>query len=310
MADKKRNLVIGCDGTWNDNGTSEKTNVVKILEACRKSKLEKYYTEGVGTAHWEALPGGIYGANIDRQIIGAYNFLGKMFRSKEWARDDNRIFIFGFSRGAYAARRLAGLISFSGIPVKDSDRELGWHLYLNKDAESMKHLKDEGRFFDYPIEVLGIWDTVKTTTDPDFDDLKIPSAVVAGYHAMAIDEKRKFFPILRWNKNKKVRQVWFAGVHSDVGGGYKEVGLSDVALQWMIDSVYNHGLQFKASSIRKLKKNFNGALHNSFTGIWEPFGEKYRRIKKKDFIHQSVEKRIAKGYDPKNIKPEVLFVNS
>ena len=155
-----RNLVIGCDGTWNDNDTGTPTNVVKILDACRNKNLEKYYIEGVGTAHWEALPGGVYGANIDRQILGAYNFLWKMFRQKKWAREQNRIFMFGFSRGAYAARRLAGLVSFTGIPVKNADRELGWQLYLNQDADSMAQLKEERRFFDQPIEALGVWDTL------------------------------------------------------------------------------------------------------------------------------------------------------
>jgi uncharacterized protein (DUF2235 family) len=303
-----RNLVIGCDGTWNDNDTGAPTNVVKILDACLNRNLEKHYMEGVGTAHWEALPGGIYGANIDRQILGAYNFLGKMFRQRGWAREHNRIFMFGFSRGAYAARRLAGLVSFTGIPVKDADRELGWHLYLNQDVDSMAHLKQEGRFFDYPIETLGVWDTVKTTTDADFNDKKLPSAVVAGYHAMAIDEKRKFFPILKWNRNPRARQVWFAGVHSDVGGGYEQTGLSDIALQWMIDSVYGHGLQFKASAIRKLKKNPNGVLHDSFQGIWKAFGTRVRRIPKTGLVHESVEKRMRQGYAPENLPENPIFV--
>lgn len=303
-----RNLVIGCDGTWNDNDTGSPTNVVKILAACLERNLEKYYMEGVGTAHWEALPGGIYGANIDRQILGAYNFLGKMFRDRNWEREQNRIFMFGFSRGAYAARRLAGLVSFSGIPVKDADRELGWHLYLNRDTESMEQLKSEGRFFDYPIEVLGVWDTVKTTTDPDFNDNILPKAVVAGYHGMAIDEKRSFFPILKWNPNQRARQVWFAGVHSDVGGGYEKTGLSDTALKWMIDSVYSHGLQFKASAIKKLKNNANGTLHDSYTGVWIPFGTRVRSISNTALVHQSVEKRMNKGYAPKNLPASPTFV--
>lgn len=303
-----RNLVIGCDGTWNDNDTGAPTNVVKILDACMNKNLEKWYMEGVGTAHWEALPGGIYGASIDRQILGAYNFLGKKFRDKDRAKEDNRIFIFGFSRGAYAARRLAGLVSFAGIPVKDADRELGWHLYLNRDTDSMMQLKAEGRFFDYPIEVLGVWDTVKTTTDPDFDDHKLPKAVVAGYHGMAIDEKRTLFPVLKWDANQRVRQVWFAGVHSDVGGGYDSTGLSDIALQWMIDSVYDHQLPFKASAIKKLKKDPNGELHDSYQGVWIPFGTKVRAIGKTALVHKSVGDRMKKGYAPKNLPTNPTFV--
>lgn len=303
-----RNLVIGCDGTWNDNDTGAPTNVVKVLDACLNKNLEKWYMEGVGTARWEALPGGIYGANIDRQILGAYNFLCRMFRDKSRAKEDNRIFIFGFSRGAYAARRLAGLISFAGIPVKDADRELGWNLCLNQDADSMMQLKAEGRFFDHPIEVLGVWDTVKTTTDPDFDDHKLPKAVVAGYHAMAIDEKRTFFPLLKWNANPRVRQVWFAGVHSDVGGGYNNSSSSDIVLKWMIDSVYDHNLPFKAGAIKKLKKDANGVLHDSYQGIWVPFGTKVRAIGKNALVHKSVEERMKNGYAPKNLPANPTFV--
>lgn len=303
-----RNLVIGCDGTWNDNDTGSQTNVVKILDACLESNLEKYYMEGVGSAHWEALPGGIYGANIDRQILGAYNFLCRMLRNNDPEKTQNRIFVFGFSRGAYAARRLAGLVSFSGIPVQDTDRELGWDLYLNRDTLSMAQLKSEGRFFDHPIEVLGVWDTVKITTDPDFNDTILPRAVVAGYHAMAIDEKRAFFPVLKWNRNKRARQVWFAGTHSDVGGGYEQTGLSDIALKWMIDVVYDHDLPFKANAIRKLKNKANGKLHDSSQGIWIPFGTKPRTVSKTALVHQSVEKRMKQGYAPKNLPPNPNFV--
>lgn len=303
-----RNLVIGCDGTWNDNDTATPTNIVKILDACLNRNLEKHYMEGVGTAHLEALQGGLYGANVDRQILGAYNFLWKMFRQKDRARNQNRIFIFGFSRGAYAARRLAGLVSFSGVPVKDADRELGWQLFLNQDGDGMVQLKNEGRFFDHPIEAIGVWDTVKTTVDSDLHDSKLPNAVVAGYHAIAIDEKRKFFPVLKWNSNPRVRQVWFAGVHGDVGGGYERAGLSDIAFQWMVDSISKHGLQFKASAIRNLKKDANAEIHDSYTGIWSALGKRTRSISKTALVHQSVEKRMNNGYAPKNLPENPTFV--
>ncbi len=308
-ANATRNLVIGCDGTWNDNGTGYPTNVVKILGACVNKNLEKHYMEGVGTAKWEALPGGIYGANIDRQFLGAYNFLWKAFADKKWRRDRNRIFIFGFSRGAYAARRLAGLISFAGIPVKNSDRELGWQLYLKRDAASMQALKSAGRFFDHPVEVVGVWDTVKTTTDADFNDHALPSAVVAGYHAMAINERRTFFPVLRWDANPKTRQVWFAGVHSNVGGGYKNTGLSDTALKWMIDSVHKHGLPFKASAVKTLAKAVDGKLEESYQGIWLPFGTRVRTVDASDLVHQSVKELREKWYpDPGNLPASPTYV--
>ncbi|MCW8892244.1 MAG: DUF2235 domain-containing protein, partial [Deltaproteobacteria bacterium] len=118
---KVRKLIIGCDGTWNDTDTSALTNVAKILNACASRNQAVHYEEGVGTAHWEALPGGIYGKGLDRQILGAYRFLWRRFADKDWGKEANRVFIFGFSRGAYAARRLAGLISQCGVPKRAKD---------------------------------------------------------------------------------------------------------------------------------------------------------------------------------------------
>ncbi len=307
---KIRNLIIGCDGTWNDTDQSALTNVDKILRACIPKSQDTHqvthYEEGVGTAHWEALPGGIYGQGLDRQILGAYRFLRKRFADKDWEREENKVFIFGFSRGSYAARRLAGLITHCGVPVKAGDVQLAWQLYLKRDKNSATALKVQGRLFDIPVEMLGVWDTVKTTTDEDFNDNKLPECVIAGYHAMAIDEKRKFFPVLKWNKNERVTQTWFPGVHSDVGGGYDESGLSDIALKWMIDNAYRHGLMFKGSAVNKLAGDPGGMLHNSYDGIWKAFGTRVRSIAKSAVVHTSVKERMEKmhNYKPTNLPPE------
>lgn len=300
---KKRNLIIGCDGTWNDTDGSALTNVAKLLNACTAKNQVTHYEEGVGTAHWEALPGGIYGKGLDRQILGAYRFLRKRFADTKWQKDENHVFIFGFSRGSYAARRLAGLICHCGIPKKARDVELGWQLYLKRDVLSAEELKDRGEFFDIPVEMVGVWDTVKTTTDEDFNDHELPQCVVAGYHGMAIDEKRKFFPVLKWDNEERVKQTWFCGVHADVGGGYNESGLSDIPLQWMIDHAYNHGLMCKASAVKQLRKDPCGQLHDSYDGIWKAFGAKKRYIAKSAVVHSSVRQRIEKitEYQPVNL---------
>jgi uncharacterized protein (DUF2235 family) len=300
---KVRNLIIGCDGTWNDTDESAVTNVVKLLRACMAKNQLTHYEEGVGTAHWEALPGGIYGKGLDRQILGGYRFLRRRFADADFAIDENKVFIFGFSRGSYAARRLAGLIAMCGIPRKAADVQIAWDLYLNGDHASIQALRDSNRLFDISIEMLGVWDTVKTTPDPDFNDNKIPECVVAGYHAMAIDEKRKFFPVLKWNKNNRVTQTWFCGVHADVGGGYKEAGLSDIPLEWMVTHAYAHGLRVKASAMKKLKKDPVGVMHDSYQGIWKPFGTKVRSIAKTASVHGSVKERVEKldAYKPGNL---------
>jgi len=307
---KVRNLIIGCDGTWNDTEGSTQTNVVKILNACASKDQVTHYEEGVGTAHLEALPGGIYGKGLDRQILGAYRFLRKRFADTDWNREENKVFIFGFSRGAYAARRLAGLITHSGIPAKASDVDLAWQLYLKHDSQSVEDLKKSGRLFDIPIEVLAVWDTVKTTNDEDFNDNKLPKAVVAGYHAMAIDEKRKLFPVLKWNNESRVSQTWFSGVHSDVGGGYSECSLSDITLLWMIDNAYKHGLNFKASEVKKCKPNPLGPVHNSMEGIWASLGTKLRPIPKTASVHTSTKEHMQKvaSYKPSNLPADPNYV--
>ena len=300
---KFRNLIIGCDGTWNDTDEAAQTNVSKLLNACTSKNQITHYEEGVGTAYWEALPGGIYGKGLDRQILGAYRFLRKRFADKDWKKEDNKVFIFGFSRGSYAARRLAGLIAQCGVPVKAADVELAWQLYCKRDKRSIKVLKKEGRLFDISVEMLGVWDTVKTTTDEDYNDNQLPKCVVKGYHAMAIDEKRKFFPVLEWNAEERVTQTWFPGVHSDVGGGYNKSGLSNIALKWMIDHAYKHGMKFKASAVKKIQAAPCGKLHDSCIGSWKAFGTRIRPIAKSAVVHTATKERVKKvaDYKPVNL---------
>jgi uncharacterized protein (DUF2235 family) len=306
-----RNLVVGCDGTWNDpdqadDGTAGKTNVVKFMEAMASlgGRQVPHYEEGVGTRAWEALPGGIYGYGLDKRILGSYRFLRKRFADRDWPRDRNKVFLLGFSRGAYTVRRLAGLISHSGLPVKSTDSELGWEMYRQRDTKSAARLKRDGRFFDVPIEMIGVWDTVKATNDEDYHDADLGPNVAAGYHAMAIDERRRLFPVLKWKKDVRCRQVWFAGVHSDVGGGYASAGLADIALRWMIDRALAHGLQFKANYVKaNVKPSHLGRLHESFEGIYVPLGQKRRSIAKSDPVHVSVQKRMKTRptYRPPNL---------
>ena len=305
-----RNLIIGCDGTWNDTDEAALTNVRKLLQACSSKNQRIHYEEGVGTAYLEALAGGVYGKGLDRQILGAYRFLRKRFADKDWEKDANKVFIFGFSRGAYAARRLAGLITQCGVPAKSRDVDIAWQLYLRRDVKSIKELKSQGRLFDISVEMVGVWDTVKTTTDEDYKDNKLPGCVVKGYHAIAIDEKRKFFPVLKWNAEARVTQTWFPGVHSDVGGGYDESGLSDIALKWMIDRAYEHGAKFKAKAVRKLNQDPCGKMHDSCSGVWKKFGVRVRAITKTAKVHSVTQERVQKlaDYNPSNLPETPNYV--
>ena len=312
---KLRNLVIGCDGTWNapdqiDDGGGP-TNVQKLISALAKRKSQVcHYESGVGTRAFEALPGGIYGYGLDKRIQGGYRFLRKRFNDSGWKHEQDRIYIFGFSRGAYTARRLAGLIAHSGIPVLARDAELGWEIYRQGDTASALELKAAGRFFDVPIEMVGVWDTVKATNDEDYHDDLLPPNVARGFHAMAIDERRKSFPVMTWRPDPRVLQLWFAGVHSDVGGGYESSRLADVALRWMIECGLRQGLQFKAKWVKKNVKPLSTAgMHESYDGIWTSLGQKRRRIRNGDLIHPSVETRLASpvAYEPPNLPETPVF---
>lgn len=311
-----RNLIVGFDGTWNEpelrpDGTATGTNVVKFLSALMKRGQVQHYESGAGTRAWEALPGGIYGYGLDKRILGAYRFLRRCYSETGVPVEKNKLFIVGFSRGAYAARRLSGLIAHSGIPTKASDDERGWQMYLNRDTKSADVLKKEGRFLDVPIEMVGVWDTVKATNDPDYSDDLLSSNVVAGYHAMAVDECRKFFPVLRWHKDKRVNEMWFSGSHSDVGGGCTEMDLSDVALAWMIHCAAKHGLRFKKSYIeRHVKPKIPGHVHDCFTGMWKTYGKSDRPVTTICAVHRSVEEQVSAGvgYAPENLPTNPNYV--
>jgi uncharacterized protein (DUF2235 family) len=298
-----RNLIVGCDGTWNDTAGRARTNVAKLLSACAARNQVIHYEPGVGTAFLEALPGGIYGKGLDRQILGAYRFIRKRITEKGWAGTQQKLFILGFSRGAYAARRLCGLIDHCGVPLRAKDVELSWQLYLNRDCDSAEHLRSKGRLIPITVTFLGVWDSVKSTVDPDYNDQHLSACVEQGCHAMALDEQRKPFPVLRLNQNARVNQQWFAGVHSDIGGGYVETALSDITLKWMIDQTWLKGLRLKASAVKGLKPNAAGLMHDSLTGPWKKLGKNVRRVRKQDVVHESVTARQMQvaDYHPSNL---------
>lgn len=313
-----RNIIVGLDGTWNEperqaDGSVTGTNVVKFLSALMKRGQVQHYESGAGTRAWELLPGGIYGYGLDKRILGAYRFLRRCYNDDKGAVEKNKLFILGFSRGAYAARRLSGLIAHSGIPVKAADVERGWQMYLNRDKESAAALKQEGRYFDVPIEMVGVWDTVKATNDPNYDDNVLSPNVVAGYHAMAVDECRRFFPILRWREDPRLREMWFSGSHSDVGGGCQEMDLSDVALAWMLHCGARHGLRFTKRYVeRHVNPRVPAHIHDCFTGMWRPYGKSDRPITSSCDVHASVEQQLsaADDYAPPNLPSNPRYVRA
>lgn len=297
-----RNIVICCDGTWNtpddkDHGAPAPTNVVRIYNTVASvdaggTAQHRYYHPGVGTdgTWWDRALGGGTGAGLDRNIMSAYREL-----CDQWAPDD-RVFLFGFSRGAYTVRSLAGMIGRCGLlDTRGMEEARTWGLIQrlfergyrrgieSRDRHSWEDLPFHAGGKAIPIHFLGVWDTVGALGIPDdmallnlldnlqdhtFHDTRLGDHIVNARHAVAIDEMRASFQPTLWSTSKpqQHRQLWFPGVHSDVGGGYRECGLSDGALQWMIDEARGCGLNFNPDMVRQVAPHALDLIHDSCSG--------------------------------------------
>jgi len=259
--DQKR-LVVCCDGTWNDaDSAAEFTNVVRIARAIKPADSRVapaipqvvYYHSGVGTSDaLDRVVGGAVGLGLSRNVRDAYAFLAANYCA------DDEIFLFGFSRGAYTARSVAGLIGWAGLIHKADmdDFALLWEGYRLRAHPAQPDVRTSfaDRHTVVPIKCVGVWDTVGALGIPghlgdmftqfyNFQDTNLGAHIENAFHALALDEHREDFLPTVWTKlpdapaNQRLEQTWFPGAHSNVGGGYAEHGLSDVALAWMADRI-------------------------------------------------------------------------
>ena len=287
-----KRLVICYDGTWNAvTNPDEVTNVVRVAQAVKSvaedgTEQVVYYNAGVGSGGpLDQFLGGVFGVGLRNNVKRGLAFLSLNWDPEEEGNPvADEIYIFGFSRGAYSARALAGVIgAIGGIPMQASFDQLEriWNHY-RKTKDERKQDDAEIKKLIYPmppdkkviIKCIGVWDTVGSYGIPaglglgalarkftswtrGFHDNEIGDYIEYGLHAMAIDEERRSFPATSWvttdtQDRKGVEQVWFAGAHSNVGGGYKESGLSDLALIWMIARVADQtGLEFDNKYIKE-----------------------------------------------------------
>jgi len=316
-----KNIIILLDGTWNDKkDNKKKSNVALLDEMCIKNNDDqlKYYDTGVGTAWYDKKIGGFSGLGLSKNIIDAYVFLSKNYE------ENDKVFIFGFSRGAYSARSLAGFIYKCGLPekyeAKKQTNEL-YDLYQAKNNKKMNETKLINR--KCPIHMIGVWDTVgalgipvlflKNVSDNifSFHDTTLNPEVKFAYHAIAIDEKREAFSPTLWDeKNEedknRITQVWFSGVHSDIGGGYKERHHSDISLKWMSEQAESHGVKIKSDyqyqiDISKSIHNEDFKIDKKIFGKEMIFLKKEREAKVTGFntptVHKSVLEKVKKLID-------------
>ena len=326
-----KDIVISCDGTGNEIGANI-SNVLKLFRVTDKNDQQRvYYHPGLGTiglqSTWgrfkqkvRGLFGLAFGAGLDEDTLSTYTFL-----CRTWEPGD-RVWLFGFSRGAYTVRVLAAFVNVMGLLPVDQLDLAGYAFSTYKKASSDAQ-KPDGSFDEAPlreawhfsqiaggrnidIEFIGVWDTVASIIVPRQDnflfDLQMllftrkNPCVKRFRQAISIDERRRMFRLNSWKEPQgykvnpfdrttevpqDIRQVWFAGVHSDVGGGYPEVesGLSKFPLIWMLAQAKDAGLQVNQTLIDHfawgmplpppahayVPPSSTAPLHNSLTGAWE-----------------------------------------
>lgn len=312
-----KNIVICFDGTGNEFGKNN-TNVVDTVAAVTRDQDQKpYYDTGVGTFNplgvslgavskkLGIMMGQAFGYGVKQNVREAYEFIMENYEP------DDKVFIFGFSRGAYTARVLAGLLCKCGLLLKGSKNLIPSIMKMNfgnTSHEVIEGFKDSFCHHCAP-HFVGVWDTVASVghfhPTRGFKDGTLHPNVKYGFHAVAIDEQRKKFPVNLWDESnipedQTIEQVWFAGVHSDVGGWYDERGLSNIALRWMLENAQDCGLRLKDEWDKGLVCNPNAPIHNSRSGFWKVWGPVTRPIPEGATVHESVEIRKAalEEYNP------------
>lgn len=359
-----KRLVICCDGTWNTpdqmrDGQPTPTNVAKVALSVASrdgagQEQRTFYHCGVGTRRWDRIRGGVFGFGLSRDVRDTYRFVVENYEPGD------ELFFFGFSRGAYTARSTVGFIRNCGILRRDQVGRIGeaYALYRGRASRSRPRSIESQLFrrshsFETRIRFVGVWDTVGALGIPlsglrlinvlnrrwQFHDTTLSSTVDAAFHALAIDEYRGPFRPAVWSQSdqaegQRLEQVWLSGAHSDIGGGYPDPALSEIALLWMVDRARSCGLVFEPEAFRQLEPGADalrhtgryvapdalGGLHDSRTGFYRLLRRHRRELGAVDAVHEyvassAVERRDAMpGYAPAHLtsyldnSPQVLPV--
>ena len=333
-----KNIVVFADGTGKEGGKGANSNIYKLFNMIedRTPRQISFYDRGLGTGWWRKVGGLVGGAGISRNIKDCYTFIFENYEAGD------HIYLFGFSRGAATVRSLSGFIDAFGI-LPQSRPELIDQAYgiYEIDNDGKRKKKSEEFIAAHHtmwvrIHFLGCFDTVSALGWPwkpldvllnkipmfhhSFHNFKLSETVENAYHALAIDEERKnFLPVL-WEPEvlsyQNVRQVWFCGMHSDVGGGYEEQELSDIPLTWMRDAAVRLGLKIYPRNKVNIHGDVNGLMHNSRGEGWEKCYPRKQRFwpkgrSDKPIVHRSVLKRIKNpdnGEHP-SYKPWILALD-
>jgi uncharacterized protein (DUF2235 family) len=335
-----KRIVICADGTWNerdqmDEATNKRhpTNVTKVARAVvsRTSEVPAvdqvvYYHNGIGTSGWsDKYSGGALGEGIETNIRDLYRFI-----LYNYAPGDD-LFFFGFSRGAFTVRTLAGFMNKVGLIQKDDDYWIPeiYGCYQNRNEPGSPEWQSAFRLVKNiracpPIKFVGVWDTVGALGAPgllgqilnknkyQYHDVGLNPWIRNAYQALAIDERRKPFAPDIWKRPEgwtgTLEQAWFAGVHSNVGGGCAPDGLANEALHWIVEKAEGLGLQFDNAFLAYYLPCFNSVLQDSMSAMYKLFGPHVRSIGDQssgEAVHQSAIDRMnlpSCAYSPENLR--------
>jgi uncharacterized protein (DUF2235 family) len=294
-----KNIVICIDGTGNEFGENN-SNVVKLYSVLNRRDESQitFYHPGLGTMGapnalakfqqwWTKTCGLAFGYGLSDALEDCYTYLIENFQAGD------TIFLFGFSRGAYAARALASMVHMYGLVQKGNEPLIRYILKMfTKKKKTDAYFQLAAQFKatfsrECKIHFVGVWETV-SSVGWLYDPLSLPFTrtnpdIEVGRQAVSIDERRAAFRQNLWALDPRypqdIQQIWFAGVHSDVGGGYaeRESGLAKIALQWMLDEAVAHGLSVDLTLRDKVfgytdpamaKPDCLAVMHNSLTGWW------------------------------------------
>jgi uncharacterized protein (DUF2235 family) len=334
-----KRIVICADGTWNDRdqvnddtGKPRPTNVTKIARATLPRAADGVdqvvsYHDGIGTrGPLDRITGGAFGRGMEANIRVLYRFIVYNYV------EGDHIFAFGFSRGAFTVRSLLGFMQKVGLLEKDADYYVPeiYGCYENNYQPGSKEWEHAFRHVTHrrpcpPIHFVGVWDTVGALGAPGilgqlfnrkkykYHDVGLTPSIQHAFHAMAIDERRRPFRPTLWKRPQgwsgTLEQAWFAGVHSNIGGGYAPDGLANGALHWMAEKAEGLGLGLDRAYLAHFTPCFNSKLHDSMTAFYRALIPITRTIGGQpsdgEAIHESAIDRMNLAqcaYQPKNLE--------
>jgi len=331
MSGVKR-LVLACDGTWSKADQQVPTHVVRLAEQVADrgdDGVEQvlHYQPGVGTRLGERLLGGVFGYGLSRDVEATYAWVVDHFDPGD------ELWFVGFSRGAFTARSCVGLIRNAGVLRREHRDRVGDAMDLYRSERPSAHPRGEAAeafraaySHETRIRFVGVWDTVGALGIPRiglplvgrlnqrwaFHDTELSSRVDVGAQALAVDERRLPFAPTVWSPTsealaRRVDQVWFAGSHSDVGGGYADHTLADLAFWWLADRARDVGLGLVPPPGARNPQWTTGTLHDSRTGFFRLLPARTRRIGAADPDTETLastvldRRRAEDDYDPPGV---------